>query len=189
MYFSATLFALLNFTNPTATSILIALTNLLFTLLAFTLIDRLGRRPILLLTIPFMAIGLLLSAYSFSHILTSKPSSKQTSANGPTGYALLALTSLTVYVGAYALGIGTVPWTAQSELFKMQHRGLGAGIATAVNWAGNFIVGITFLGLLEGVGSWGVFGGYAGICVVGWVGVWLWFGERGGRELEDEDVY
>lgn len=68
----------------------------------------------------------------------------------------------------------------------MQHRGLGNGIATGVNWAGNFIVGITFLGLLEGVGGGWVFGGYAAVCVGGWFGVKRLVKERGGRELEDE---
>ena len=66
----------------------------------------------------------------------------------------------------------------------MQHRGLGNGIATGVNWGGNFIVGITFLEMLERWGGEGVFGGYAVVCAVGWWGVWRWFGERGGRELE-----
>ncbi|KAF8417276.1 general substrate transporter [Tirmania nivea] len=186
MYFSATIFSLLNFTNPTATSMLIASTNLLFTLLAFTLIDRIGRRLILLLSIPGMILGLLLSAFAFSNLdLSSSPT---TAASNSAFYTTTALLSMLVYVSSYALGIGTVPWTAQTEVFKMQHRGLGNGVATGVNWGGNFVVGITFLGMLERCGGEGVFGVYAIVCAVGWWGVWIWFGERGGRELEEMEV-
>ncbi|KAF8454411.1 general substrate transporter [Terfezia claveryi] len=186
MYFSATIFSLLNFTNPTATSMLIASTNLLFTLIAFTLIDRIGRRRILLLSIPGMIIGLLLSAYAFSHLDLSSPSTTTTLASPV--YTTTTLVSMLIYVSSYALGIGTVPWTAQTEVFKMQHRGLGNGLATGVNWGGNFVVGITFLGMLERWGGESVFGVYAVVSAVGWWGIWRWFGERGGTELEEVET-
>src|ERR1700733_2322342 len=60
MYFSATIFQLLGFRSPTLTSLSVAGTNFLFTVAAFNLIDRIGRRKILLLTVPAMVIGLLL---------------------------------------------------------------------------------------------------------------------------------
>ncbi|KAJ9619495.1 hypothetical protein H2203_008273 [Taxawa tesnikishii (nom. ined.)] len=68
MYFSATIFALVGFTNPIATSLSVASTNFLFTLLAFGLIDSIGRRRILLLSIPFMVLGLFCCAVAFNHI-------------------------------------------------------------------------------------------------------------------------
>ena len=191
MYFSATIFAMIGFENPTATSMLVAGTNLVFTFVAFGLIDRIGRRRILLLSIPGMVLGLILSAFAFAHMdIRLHRMSDDTGAivhmRSPPSYAVLILVSLTLYVASYALGIGTVPWTAQSEVFKMEHRGLGNGIATAVNWAGNFLVGITFLGLLESLGGATVFLAYAVVCAAGWVGVRRYFGERGGRELEEE---
>lgn len=191
MYFSATIFAMIGFENPTATSMLVAGTNLMFTFVAFGLIDRVGRRRILLASIPGMVLGLLLSAFAFAHMdISLHRMTGDTGTNmlrrTPPPYAVLILLSLTLYVASYALGIGTVPWTAQSEIFKMEHRGLGNGIATAVNWAGNFLVGITFLGLLETLGGATVFLAYAVVCAAGWVGVRKYFGERGGRELEEE---
>lgn len=191
MYFSATIFAMIGFENPTATSMLVAGTNLVFTFVAFGLIDRIGRRRILLVSIPGMVLGLLLAALAFSHMdirphRMSDDTGAKVHMHNPPSYAVLILLSLTLYVASYALGIGTVPWTAQSEVFKMEHRGLGNGIATAVNWAGNFLVGITFLGLLETLGGATVFLAYAVVCAAGWVGVRRYFGERGGRELEEE---
>ncbi|KAI5779914.1 general substrate transporter [Peziza echinospora] len=186
MYFSATIFALIGFNNPTATSMIIAGTNLLFTLMAFTLIDRIGRRLTLLISIPGMVLGLLLSAFAFDH-LPLTPSVPSASSNAPPAYAVIILISMTLYVASYASGIGTVPWTAQNEIFKMQHRGLGSGISTGVNWAGNFVVGITFLEFMRMFGGKGVFCGYAVVCVFGWVGVWMWFEDRSGMELEQEE--
>src|ERR1700712_2268299 len=68
MYFSATIFAMVGFQNPTATALLIALTNFFLTLVAFAAIDYIGRRRILLLSIPFMSVGLLVSALAFAYV-------------------------------------------------------------------------------------------------------------------------
>ena len=168
MYFSATIFAMIGFENPTATSMFVAGTNLVFTFVAFGLIDRVGRRKILLGSIPGMILGLLLSAFAFAHIgihlyRTTDDTGVNVLRHTPSPSAVLIFLSLTLYVASCALGIGTVSWTAQSEVFKMEHRGLGNGIATAVNWAGNFLVGITFLGLPETLGGVTVFLAYGGL--------------------------
>ncbi|KAK3065589.1 hypothetical protein LTS18_000066 [Coniosporium uncinatum] len=68
MYFSATIFSLVGFRSPTLTSLSIALTNFAFTLVAFYAIDRLGRRRILLLSIPIMVLGLALCAFAFRYV-------------------------------------------------------------------------------------------------------------------------
>src|SRR5579871_5152007 len=68
MYFSATIFALVGFKSPIFTSLCIAVTNFVFTLVAFHYIDRIGRRRILLLSIPVMILGLVLCALAFLFI-------------------------------------------------------------------------------------------------------------------------
>ncbi|KAI4630623.1 hypothetical protein J4E80_001561 [Alternaria sp. BMP 0032] len=68
MYFSATIFRLVGFESPTLTSLSIAITNFLFTLVAFHYIDRIGRRRILLWSVPIMIIGLALCAIAFLFI-------------------------------------------------------------------------------------------------------------------------
>lgn len=71
MYFSATIFAYAGYIHPTTPSLTVACTNFLFTLLAFAAIDRLGRRRILLYSIPVMTLGMILCSLAFSHIKTS----------------------------------------------------------------------------------------------------------------------
>lgn len=190
MYFSATIFSLLNFSSPTLTSLSIALTNFAFTIVAFYLIDRLGRRRILLLTIPFMAIALLLCAFSFTYIDINLPDDSASSTTPPSSItqsrtpAIAILISLTLYVSSYATALGPVPWQ-QSELFPLSVRSLGSSLATATNWFSNTIVGLTFLPMMHALSPGWTFVGYAVVCGVGWVGVWAVYPETMGLGLEE----
>ncbi|KAJ6063820.1 hypothetical protein N7499_012500 [Penicillium canescens] len=68
MYFSATIFSALSFSSPTLVSLSVAVTNFIFTLLAFALIDKIGRRRILLYSMPVMTVALVICALSFSSL-------------------------------------------------------------------------------------------------------------------------
>ncbi|CRK48683.1 hypothetical protein BN1723_016934, partial [Verticillium longisporum] len=68
MYFSATIFRLVGFHTPTLTALSVAVTNFVFTVAALLLIDKIGRRRIMLYSLPFMIAGLLLAAYGFSFL-------------------------------------------------------------------------------------------------------------------------
>ncbi|KAK5014605.1 hypothetical protein LTR60_003275 [Cryomyces antarcticus] len=203
MYFSATIFSLLDFTNPTLPSLSIALTNFAFTLVAFHAIDRIGRRRILLLSIPVMVVGLALCSLAFgfldlpTHEAVGTPVSSASSVStallrfrlvarnaAATSWPLLILLSLILYVASYALGLGNVPWQ-QSELFALPVRALGSAAATATNWGANCLVGLTFLPLMHALSPAGTFALYAGVCVVGWVGVWRIYPETVGLGLEE----
>ncbi len=228
MYFSATIFTMVGFSTPTLTSLTVAVTNCLFTAVALFLIDRIGRRRILLYSLPFMVLGLLLAAYGFSFVdirpdgsdaaatdilavpsgLTSTVTSTmpatatitvtttaasaavtaaaRTVARGLSeqGAASLILTSIMIYVAAYAIGLGNVPWM-QSELFPLSVRALGSGAATATNWAANFVVGLTFLPLMEVLGPPWTFSLYAIVCTGGGALIWRIYPETAGLSLEE----
>jgi len=96
----------------------------------------------------------------------------------------LILLSLAVYTASYASGLGTVPWQ-QSELFPLSVRSLGSGLATATNWGSNFVIGLTFLPLMEWISPGWTFTIYAVVCMVGWLGVWAIYPEMSGLGLED----
>lgn len=191
MYFSATIFMLLGFTSPTLTSMSVAITNFLFTFVALLVIDKIGRRRILLYSIPIMIIGLLTSAYGFwlmdlSTAALDNPEKATTPSTpkGNAGGAVVVLVSIMLYVASYAMGMGNVPWM-QSELFSLSVRSLGSGAATATNWGANFIVGLTFLPLMEALSPAWTFVLYASVCVVG---LWLVkriYPETSGLSLEE----
>lgn len=114
MYFSASIFKLLRFSSPTLTSMSIACTNFIFTLAAFYLIDRVGRRRILLFTVPIMAIALLLCAFAFHFVQLPQPSGTNATDDDDSSSqsrlpAIAILVSLILYVSPYATGMGTVP--------------------------------------------------------------------------------
>lgn len=189
MYFSATIFTMLGFSIPTLTSLSVAVSNFVFTVAALLLIDRIGRRRTLLYSIPFMVLGLLLSAGGFrfiklpDHGLGGIPDSGDTEKNGG-GAAVAILVSMIVFVAAYALGLGNVPWM-QSELFPLSVRSLGSGLSTATNWSANFVVGLTFLPLMDALTPTWTFVLYAAVCVAGWIAVWRIYPETTGLSLEE----
>ncbi|KAM5348605.1 hypothetical protein ACJ41O_008429 [Fusarium nematophilum] len=190
MYFSATIFTIVGFQSPTLTSLVVAVTNFLGTVAALGLIDRIGRRRVLLYSIPFMIAGLLLSAHGFSFLSLPQPSEAGSNADDPpasSGHEVAAVTilvSIMVYVASYALGLGNVPWM-QSELFPLAVRSLGSGMATATNWGSNFIVGLTFLPLMDLLSPSWTFVLYAVICAVGYFLVWRIYPETAGLSLEE----
>lgn len=155
--------------------------------MAFVLIDRVGRRRILLLSIPVMVAGLVLCALAFDFIelpIRQGEAMMETIDNGTRVWAFIILMSMVIYVCGYAIGLGPVPWQ-QSELFPLSVRSLGSGLATATNWGSNFIVGLTFLPMMEYLTPVWTFTAYAGVCVVGWYCVWRIYPETKGLGLED----
>jgi MFS transporter, SP family, solute carrier family 2 (myo-inositol transporter), member 13 len=186
MYFSATIFTLVGFSIPTLTSLSVAVTNFLFTVAALFLIDRIGRRRVLLYSLPFMVVGLLLAAYGFSFIKLPSDTSSRVAASQASGKsaAVIILISIMIYVASYAIGLGNVPWM-QSELFPLAVRSLGSGVATATNWGANFVIGLTFLPLMDALSPSWTFALYALICVIGSVLVWRIYPETAGLSLEE----
>lgn len=189
MYFSATIFSLLSFSSPTLTSLTVAMTNFIFTLLAFSLIDRIGRRRILLYSIPVMIVALLICALAFSSLkMPKEPFAIRRRGEGNSSSSspmpLIILISLTLYTASYAAGLGNVPWQ-QSELFPLTVRSLGSALATATNWGSNFIVGLTFLPMMEILSPGWTFVIYAVVCAVGWICVWFIYPEMSGLGLEE----
>ncbi|KIW82622.1 hypothetical protein Z517_05649 [Fonsecaea pedrosoi CBS 271.37] len=190
MYFSATIFQLLGFQSPTLTSLSVAGTNFMFTIAAFHLIDRLGRRRILLLTIPIMVLALLLCAGAFTFVPLHSGDRIETTVDSSTGKsvpqlpAIAILVAMLLYVSTYAMGLGPVPWQ-QSELFPLSVRSLGSSLATATNWLCNTIVGLTFLPMMDLLGAQWTFVTYAAICALGWVVVWWIYPETMGLRLEE----
>lgn len=173
MYYSTTIFVSLHFRNPSTASLLVAFTNFVFTLISLGIIDRVGRRRILLLTLPLMILALLAASLAFAYLPVL-----------PDDAPAFILISVIFYVAAFALGLGNVP-AMQSELYPSSVRALGSGVATGVSWMGNFVVGLTFLPLMDGSSPSWTLRGFSGVCAVGLVAVWAMYPETAGLTLEE----
>jgi sugar porter (SP) family MFS transporter len=121
--------------------------NVGMTVVAIWLIDKVGRRVLLIGGTVGMAIALFVVAATFA-----------VSGNtlGHTA-AIVAVVSLAVYTGSFAIGLGPVFWLLISEIYPAQIRGKSMSIATIANWGANFVVAISFLTLLNTISNAGTF--------------------------------
>ena len=131
----------------------IGLVNVVMTLVSIRLIDRLGRRPLLLVSLAGMALSLLALAFGQAQ-----------GTGGPLAYATLI--SLCAYVAFFAIGLGPVFWLLISEIFPLGVRGRAMGVATVGQWLFNLIVTATFLDLVGVLGAPGTFVVYAVLTLV-----------------------
>ncbi|KAG6896154.1 hypothetical protein C0992_009946 [Termitomyces sp. T32_za158] len=184
MYYSATLFKEIGFDQPTAVGLIISGTNFVFTLVALKWIDRIGRRKIMVWSSPGMIFGLTLGSISFYYLTRRTGGNLIDGTQYSTTWSAIVLVSMIVFVASYATGLGNVPWQ-QGELFGLEVRGLGTSLSTATNWAGNLLIGSTYLSLMEKITPAGAFGFYAGLCLLGWMFVLTCFPETAGLSLEE----
>ncbi|HEY2042900.1 MAG TPA: sugar porter family MFS transporter [Jatrophihabitans sp.] len=130
--------------------------NVLMTIVAIRLLDRTGRRPLLLGGTTGMAAGMIVVALTFaiggSHL------------HGNTAY--IAIAGLLLYTGSFAVGLGPVFWLLISEIYPVKIRGQAMSVATMANWGANFVVTISFLTLLSAIGNAGTFFLFAGLSIV-----------------------
>ncbi|KAI0657522.1 general substrate transporter [Cubamyces menziesii] len=184
MYYSATLFKEIGFDQPTAVGLIVSGTNFIFTLIALKYIDIIGRRKIMLWSAPGMIIGLVLASVAF-HFLTRKTGGDLVDGTQySTTWSAIVLLAMIFYVASYATGLGNVPWQ-QGELFGLEVRGIGTSLATTTNWAGNLLIGATYLSLMDRITPAGAFGFYAGLCLLGWLFCIFCFPETAGLSLEE----
>ncbi|KAI0463003.1 hypothetical protein LJB42_003808 [Komagataella kurtzmanii] len=186
MYFASTIFQMVGFKNSNLVSMVIAGTNFIFTVIALFVIDRVGRRRILLWTLPIMALSLFLCSVCFHYISVDfDPDGQPIIAPGTEnvwGYFLI-LAFISV-VASYALGIGNIPWQ-QSELFSQDVRGTGISISTATNWTSCLIVSSSFLTAMKLVTPSGTFLIFSIIGVLSVVLIAFIYPELSGLELEE----
>ena len=182
MYYSATLFKIVGFNNPTAVAIAVAGANFVFSGLVLVVVDRYGRRSILLVTVLGMFVCLTICAVSFSYIpIDLKTLEVTTDQVGWPAYLLI--TMIILFIGFYASGIATIAWIG-TEFIPMEVRAVGTMLNTATCWSTNIIVASTFLSMMKGITPSGAFGFYAGLMFIGWIFIIFCFPEVKGMPLE-----
>jgi sugar porter (SP) family MFS transporter len=148
--------------------------NVIMTIVAVWLLDRVGRRPLLLIGTAGMAIGMVVAALSFlggSHLTG--------------GLAIVAVIGLFFYTGSFAIGLGPVFWLLIAEIYPLKIRGAAMSVATMANWGANFIVTISFLTLLNAVGGVGTFFLFGFLTLVALTYFWRKVPETKGRSLQE----
>jgi sugar porter (SP) family MFS transporter len=148
-------------------------TNVVFTIVAILLLDRVGRRPLLLTGTVVAGIALLgLAGYfAFPTLQHRAP--------------WLALAALLLFMAGFAVGLGPVFWLMISEIFPQRLRSKAMSATTIVNWLANFAVSATFLTAVGAITRQGTFLLYAVLAAVA-VAFFAWrVPETKGRSLEE----
>jgi SP family sugar:H+ symporter-like MFS transporter len=161
-------------------NVLTGLVNILATIPAILLIDRIGRKPLLLAGSVGMALTLGAMAVAFA-----------TADAGPDGKPVLShlaavagLTAANLYIVAFGMSWGPVMWVLLGEMFPNQLRGAALAVSGATNWMANFTVTVTFLPLLNAVGLAGAYALYAVAAAISLPFVWAAVRETKGKTLE-----
>jgi SP family galactose:H+ symporter-like MFS transporter len=143
-----------------------------FHVLAIFLIDRVGRRSLLLIGVAGQIVGLAIlgAAFQFPQLASMR--------------SYVAIGSLVIYVACFAFGLGPIFWLLISEIYPLKVRGAAMSAVTVTNWAMNLAVAVTFLTLVGILGRAGAFWLYGVIAIGAWVFFYKLVPETKGKTLE-----
>ncbi|MBI3212162.1 MAG: sugar porter family MFS transporter, partial [Simkania negevensis] len=181
IYYAPTIFQFAGFESNKAAILattLVGTINVLMTFVAIYLVDRVGRKPLLLLGLSGMVLSLIVLGIGFlfpttGHII-----------------GIVSILSVLTYVASFAYSLGPIGWLLNSEIYPLHIRGRGMGVATCANWASNFIITLTFLNLVELLGKANTFWLYAVVGMLGLLFIWKKVPETKAKSLEEiEDLW
>ena len=150
----------------------IGIINVLVTILAMFLMDRVNRKKMLIIGASGQGLSLLAMALVINF-------------GGGGSTAIVSAIALTVYIAFYAATWAPITWVLIGEIFPLNVRGLGTSLCSATNWAANMLVSLTFPTMLASFGLSNSFLFYAVICAVAVWFVHTQFVETRGKSLEE----
>jgi MFS transporter, SP family, galactose:H+ symporter len=163
----------LNASNSIYYSVGIGIVNLLMTIVSIRLVDKVGRRVLLLVSLVGMAVSVALLGLAFIADLSS----------------VLTLAFMLLYIVSFAIGMGPVFWVVLGEIFPTRERAQGTGVGSTVNWVANFAVSLVFLPLVSAIGQGETFWIFAVVCALGILFVYRFVPETRNRnylEINDD---
>jgi SP family arabinose:H+ symporter-like MFS transporter len=171
MYYAPTIFAKSGLSVDSAIfqTILVGVINLVFSLIAVFVVDRLGRKPLLVIGSSLMTISLLTVAASFAYNLDS----------------MITLTAILVFIASFAVSLGPVTWVMISEVFPNNVRGKAMSISIVSLWLACFFVALLFPILLEKIGIGNTFLVFAFFSFISLLFNLKFVKETKGKELEE----
>ena len=151
-------------------STIVGLVNMLFTVVAIVLADRVGRRPLLLVATGGMGVSLVLLGAAFKF---------------PVLPASALLLIILLYIAFFASAMGPLVWVVMAEIFPIKVRGSAMGMATLILWLADFAVTLTFPVISDRFHPSSAFWLYAAMCALDLVFMWFFLPETKGKTLEE----
>lgn len=151
----------------------VGIVNVLFTFVAIWLIDKIGRKKLLLFGLVGMMVASFLLGLGFA-------------LPGLSGIiAYITLGSMFLYIASFAASFGPVLWVMLPELFPLRIRGSAVGVSSLSNWAGNFVIALSFPILVAAFSQTPVFWGLGVMCIIAIAFIYFIVPETMGRSLEE----
>lgn len=152
--------------------------NVLITLVAIALIDRVGRRPLLLAGSAGMAVTLatMTVAFTSAAFIGDRPDLQ-------VALGVIALIAADLFVIAFGVSWGPILWVVLGEMFPNRIRSAALGLACSAQWMANWTITVTFPALRHALGL--AYGFYTTCAVLSFFFVWKWVRETNGVSLED----
>jgi len=182
-YYGATLWQAAGFTEENALlqNVISGSVNVVFTFVAIALVDKVGRKPLLL--VGALGQAVMLGALALLFGTAGVDASGDLALEGNNGlYALLAANA---YIAFFAFSWGPVMWVMLGEMFPNQFRGAALAFCGLVQWGSNFLITMTFPIMLAGIGLGFSYGIYAMFGLIAYIFVRKFVNETKGRTLED----
>ena len=139
IFFATEIFKSAGISNASTGSLIVGVVQVVITVLSCFLIDKAGRRALLMTAGTGMFSALVVLGFYYYFKEHNGPD------NQPAGN--VAVASVIAYVSFFSLGLGAIPWLMMSEIFPARTRGLAASVATCLNWTLSFIITETFSSL------------------------------------------
>ena len=180
-YYSNVLWQAVGFSESEAawSTVITSVINVATTLIAIALIDKIGRKPLLLIGSTGMAITLLTMSVIFANATVGADVVPAL----PEGTDIIALIAANLFVVAFGMSWGPVVWVLLGEMFPNRIRAAALGLAAAGQWVANWLITVSFPELRSHLG---LAYGFYGLCaVLSGLFVWKWVMETKGVSLED----
>lgn len=175
MFYAESIFQQAHFQNGDLGSVLVGVVQVLFTAVAAVIMDRAGRKLLLIISGSSMALST--AAFGVYFYLLEQP-------QPPTQLAWLALLSMGVFITGFALGWGPIPWLLMSEILPVKVRGFAGAVCVLTNWTMAFAVTKSFQDMMTLLTSAGTFWLFSSMCVLNLVFTVIFIPETKGKTLE-----
>lgn len=164
-------------TEKLLATVAVGFTKTICILVATFMLDRVGRRPLLLTSVGGMVLSLLTLATCLTIIDHS---------NTKVMWAIgLSIATVLSYVATFSIGAGPITWVYSTEIFPLRLRAQGASIGVVVNRVTSGVISMTFLSLSKGITIGGAFFLFGGIAASGWIFFYTLLPETQGKTLEE----
>jgi len=150
-------------------TVAIGITNLVFTIVGISMVDKFGRKNLLLTGMAIMTVAITCVGYTF-----------QSTTINPVWIIVPTL----VFCASFTMSMGVVIWVYLSEIYPTKIRGRAVSIATMVLWLSNVVIAQVFPWVMEKIAG-NTFYVFSGICVIAFIFIWTMITETKGKTLEE----